>query len=544
MMHQYVFIVQQNTDENGWQYRSDWSEGTLSSKDEQWVEKYNPALHNVRRRLWMTTVVKKNDVIAAKKLVYDSLNAPPKKDVIMQGNLYRYNQDMGQSSTSWQRRKVLLYHHKMEFYIGNERKGEAELDGCTVKMLFNAQCPGRNYAFSVRNASGSVSVLLEAENEEARLMWVRTLTYQIALLSADVNFSPFPYSPPTGEHPANRVLFCGDLVKDGVSLLFQLKHAQLFFYQKDKLLGRLNLEHASLTSVKEGETEEEFAVKFRSGYILSVQADSAESKLAWVRAIRRQVTRLENERIASSNAPAEENEEDDLTTLERFARHHDAEWTAPAMDLNAEHEFAQAELAKLSLFGTTEIWDGEEKTVARPNSGRSSSRSSSRSRSRTRGREVSSPKEESRTTTSPRRPSSTNQQDVVPPPAYPDSPPARPREMSARQLNSTAMQMGNFGMESLAARQQGVTSTTTSSKVVNSSSTSSSTFTQSSTVTNSAGATSGVPSVASLPPSNTAAMAMLQQQQMRTSAESNDSAPKVPNFAKKFQPMTAGSDSD
>ena len=196
MMHQYVYIVQQNTDENGWQYRSDWSEGALSSKDEQWAEKYVPAVHNVRRRLWMTTVVKKADVIGAKKLVYDSLNGPSKKDVIMQGNLYRYNQDMGQSSTSWQRRKVLLYHNKLEFFIGNERKGEAELDGCAVKMLFGPQCPNRNYAFSVRSPSGSVNVLLEAENDEARLMWVRAINYQISLLTTEENLQPITYRHP------------------------------------------------------------------------------------------------------------------------------------------------------------------------------------------------------------------------------------------------------------------------------------------------------------------------------------------------------------
>jgi hypothetical protein len=55
MLHQYIYIIQPNTDENGWQYRSTWSDGIVTSRDEQWVEsgfngtQENASLH-VRRR--------------------------------------------------------------------------------------------------------------------------------------------------------------------------------------------------------------------------------------------------------------------------------------------------------------------------------------------------------------------------------------------------------------------------------------------------------------------------------------------------------------
>lgn len=547
-MHQYINIVQQNTDENGWQYRSDWAEGgTLSSKDEQWVDRYKQGVHFVRRRLWMTTVVKKNDVMSAKKLVYDSLNASSKKDVIMQGNLYRYNQELGQSSTSWQRRKVLLYHNKLEFFIGNERKGEAELDGCVVKMLFGPQCPGRNYAFSLRNASGAVNVLLEAENEETRLVWVKALFYQISILAQDVNFPPLPYSPPTGELPANRILFCGDLLKDGELLHFQLKHTQLLYFQKgDKLFGRLNLEQASMTSVKE-ETGDEFAVRFKSGFILVVCADSPETKLSWVRAIRRQVARIEAEKSFAPNTPPEELLNDGLALEERFARSHDALWTAPSVDLEAEVDFLNTEQSRLYELSGTEVWDGVLKTVTRPSSlpsvgvtttGGGSPRSGSNSA-------VSSPKESLRSPV----PSSAGNNRLSAGSSgdgemYVET--SQREERQEQQQSSSSQEERNSVQSSMAMsvpggtmlkEQQGVT--TTSSKVTSSSSSSSSSsFKQSSSTTTSSGFAGGGLSHAGLIAQSRFNVGALGN----TSASAEDGPLQL--LRPKLQPMTIDSDSD
>lgn len=542
MMHQYINIVQQNTDENGWQYRSNWAEGTLSSKDEQWVERFKPGFHFVRRRLWMTTVVKKNDVMAAKKLVYDSLNAPPKKEVIMQGNLYRYNQELGQSSTSWQRRKVLLYHNKLEFFIGNERKGEAELEGCVVKMLFGPQCPGRNYAFSLRNASGSVNVLLEAENDETRLVWVKALVYQISILAHDVNFPPLPYSPPTGELPMNRILYCGDLMKDGETLHFQLKHTQLLYFQKgDKLYGRLNLEQASMTSVKE-ETGDEFAVRFRSGFILTVCADSPETKLSWVRAIRRQVARIESEKSFAPNTPPEELQDDGLGLEERFVRSHDTVWTAPPVDLDAEVDFMSSEHEKLYELSGTEIWDGQLKSVSRPSSLPSvlSTATSPRSGASS---AVSSPKEANQTR-SPKMAAAGNTQMVTESSQREErqeqSSSSQQEHRTVQQTtamgmslpqgpgNSLSTNMGGGALSNNMSRQQGVTTTT--SKVTSSStSSSSSTFKQSSTMT------SGT--------SNFATGGLMAQSRLAPGGSNEDNGP-LKLLRQKLQPMTIDSDSD
>jgi len=530
MMHQYIHIVQPNTDENGWQYRSNWAEGVLSSKDEQWVERYKPGLHNVRRRLWMTTVVKKGDIITAKKLVFDSLNGPNKKEVIMQGNLYRYNQELGQSSTSWQRRKVLLYHHKLEFFIGNERKGEAELEGCTVKMLFGQQCPGRNYAFSLRNASGTVGLLLEGESEESRLRWVKALQYQISLLTPDCNFAPLPYSPPTGVHPSNRILLCGDLRKDGQVVHVQLKYTQLLCFLRDQLHCRLLLDGASMASSRE-ESGDEFAVRFRSGYILHLGADSPEAKLSWVRAIRRQVHRLDHDRQAPTNTPPDELKSDELSPTGRFLRCHDAMWTAPPVDLEAEQEFLDMEQETLVQLSNTEVWDGELKAVtSRPPSSRSvvsqksnasSGRSSSRSRSRgSRRREDEVNSTTSRTTDRSSRSStdSTSRGRGRRRSSEPSSPVPSSRGSSSPKGNGQTSMM----IPPTAPVAPHAANTTTTKVTTSSSKSSSSSFQQSTSTTTttgglgiSAGGSSGLPA-------------------LKVSS----------TFGKKLQPMTLDSDSD
>lgn len=310
MLHQYIYVIQQNTDENGWQYRSNWSDGIVNGMDEQWVDHYNDAKY-VRRRLWMTTVVKKEDLIKAKKMVTENLNGV-KGDVIMSGNLYKYHPELGTAATSWQKRKVLLFHNKLEFYIGNDKKAEVLLNDCEVKMLFGMQCPGRNFAFSIRNPNGSVAILLDAETKEIRRKWIHAINYQLAIISPDLNFSPLEYGPPTGDYPDNRVLLCGELLKQGkmnkkwVKHSFQLKTRELLFYDSDILKGKLFLELAKISS---RDDEQEFTIRFASGLIIVLRADTMEVKVAWVRAIKRQVQYIENVKHKTVSYPPEELDE-------------------------------------------------------------------------------------------------------------------------------------------------------------------------------------------------------------------------------------------
>eukprot|EP01038_Epipyxis_sp_PR26KG_P011239 gene11239-15080_t len=365
MLHQYIYVIQNNTDDNGWQYRSNWSEsGIVGNSEEQWVDTCNDD-KLVRRRLWMTTVVKKEDIIRAKKMVTENLNGV-KGDCIMQGFLFRYNSYVNANMTNvWQKGRVLLFHNKLEFYVGNDRKGETLLENCEVKMLFGSQCPGRNYAFSIRNPNNTVSVLLDAESKESRRRWVHAINYQLAIISPDINYPPFDYGPPTGDFADNRVLLCGDLqkcsnqAKKWTTVHLQLKPKELLYYDRDVLKGRLFLDQAKIESKKDDDME--FTVKLASGYVLLLRADSMEEKLAWTRAIKRQASYIENLKQKKTSIPVEEQDVSGggvISPSERYQYFFDDAWNAPPPDQDDVDYMLQLEYE--AFRNNKELWEYEE----------------------------------------------------------------------------------------------------------------------------------------------------------------------------------------
>ena len=199
MAHQYIYVVNDGTDEHGWQYRNDWNTNIITNfqkENDAWSAFYEPNCY-VRRRIWFTTLVPRLDLVRAKRLLSENCKMDP-GHIRMQGELFRY--EKGNMSKSWQKRKVTLYHNRLEFYSGSNKKGEVNLADCEVKMLFESQCPGKEYAFSIRNPLGTVGVLLDAENQESRRAWVLAIQYQLAMNSFEMNFPPLEYGPPTGKH--------------------------------------------------------------------------------------------------------------------------------------------------------------------------------------------------------------------------------------------------------------------------------------------------------------------------------------------------------
>jgi hypothetical protein len=73
-----LLVFQQSTDERGWQYRSQWPQQALEPTDEQWSNN-NATNADVRRRLWMTTVVKRDDVLSAKRKISELILSSKKK---------------------------------------------------------------------------------------------------------------------------------------------------------------------------------------------------------------------------------------------------------------------------------------------------------------------------------------------------------------------------------------------------------------------------------------------------------------------------------
>eukprot|EP01031_Cornospumella_fuschlensis_P039494 gene39494-48084_t len=146
MAHQYIYLIHDNTDSYGWQYRSQWPPfGPPGPKDEQWSKVMKPT-SRVRRRIWMTTIVPRLDLVRVKRLLSENLRIDRGK-IKLEGELMRY--EKGTLAKTWQKRKVVLLHDRIEFYSAGVKKGEVSLDDCEVRMLFENQCPGKPHAFSV-----------------------------------------------------------------------------------------------------------------------------------------------------------------------------------------------------------------------------------------------------------------------------------------------------------------------------------------------------------------------------------------------------------
>jgi len=307
-VHQYVYVLQPSTDEHGWQYRSAWSDGTLTEKDEQWV-KVNAHGLDTRRRLWITTVVRMDDQVTAKNKLSEAFKTKS-RGIIMIGDLYR--QEQRTLRKVWQKRFVVLTDNRLEVYVssGGKKIADLSLSDCEIKMLFGVQCPGREFAFSIRDSSGALVGLFDADNREIRRRWVVAIRYQLAVHCAGVNFPPFDYGPPTGDEAATRVLMCGELQKQSASMkmwknrFFQLTPAELQYYDKEELRGAVPLAGAVITETeKTGQLD--FSVLGENGKKLTMRADTQSHKSTWLRAIQRQVN-SQNEKRKAKDAPPPE----------------------------------------------------------------------------------------------------------------------------------------------------------------------------------------------------------------------------------------------
>jgi hypothetical protein len=314
MLHQYIYVVQQNTDEYGWQYRSTWSNGSIESKDEEgWVSMCDES-KNVRRRLWMTIVVKQEDVMKAKRIVYEELNKS-KGEALLQDVLSFYFVGGSFEEPSWRKCRVLLYQDRMELYAEFKKIGEVFLLDCEVQVLVGKASLGRDNAFRIRHPNGSVDIILSAENREDMLRWVKTLKYELAIITPDLNFEPFFNGPPTGTIPEKRVLLCSkiDVSEDAQSdisnpqttgerewesLHAVLEEKAMLLFSGEKLQGRFLLSQAV---VRMREEDREFSLKLKTGLQLYFRAESKDMRSTWVRTLKRQIRLVEYKK--SSLAP-------------------------------------------------------------------------------------------------------------------------------------------------------------------------------------------------------------------------------------------------
>eukprot|EP00981_Chlorochromonas_danica_P011190 scaffold3799_cov168-Ochromonas_danica.AAC.3 len=385
-LHPYIYITQGNTDDDGWQYRSNWSQGVLSANEEQWSEGQNKQVEGqqeelrVRRRLWMVTVVRREDIIAAKVLATDEM----KKNIasaepILQETLWvlssadlSSNSLVHSSSTSngspqtngnWQKRKVMLYHDRLDLFNGPDKKGDLLLSDYELHILTEKerQVMDRSFPFVLYHRKGYPKIVFDADSHEMQLRWVKALGYQLAITAPDLNFSPFPFGPPTGEIAEQRVLLGGSVLVfndqrkgggdwEGEYFLHLLEDC-LELYQRDTLCGRLLLNPAlnedglplSVTTslvanvqVKAGDEEGVFILRSVAGWSVQFRCPRREDRTAWVLAIKRQLIVLE-ERIAASTITTSK-KVSSFTANEAARFFHDAEWIAPEQEVQAEED--------------------------------------------------------------------------------------------------------------------------------------------------------------------------------------------------------------
>lgn len=338
MAHQYIYIVHDRTDKCGWQYRSTWPSTAIpSAKEEQWVKDYISQFHYVRRRIWMTTIVQRIDLVRTKRLLSDNVHIDH-GTIKLQGELFRY--EKGTLTKAWNKRRVILHQNRIEFYSGNNKKGEVPLNECEIKMLTPEQCQGRQYAFSIRNPTGSVGILLDADDRDTRRDWVLAIQYQLALNSDNMNFNPLEYAPPTGTYPDNRVMLSSDLKilgKDGKVWLprhFQLLPREIIcFNEGDELKGRIFVEQATITP--DDKDQRRFNITSATGISLNLSSDSNDSQTIrrdWIEGVKKQVDMIENQKLKQKTVPKEELNDDHLTPIQRIGMFYEDNWMAPAVE--------------------------------------------------------------------------------------------------------------------------------------------------------------------------------------------------------------------
>jgi hypothetical protein len=232
-------VVQQSTDEHGWQYRSDWPKLALEGMDEPWSNN-NATNADVRRRLWMTTVVKRDDILIAKRKISD-LILSRQRGVILSGSLLRLEEGPGHVK-KWVSRTCSLHDEIIEIRdeVTGSKIEELHVLGHQIKML-------EGFAFSVRKLDGSSCVLFDTDSKETRRRWLIAISYQIAVRGPLIDFAPFPYAPPLGEDVANRIILCGDLLKKGQTGMnwknrfFKLTPRELQYFDREALKGSIKV---------------------------------------------------------------------------------------------------------------------------------------------------------------------------------------------------------------------------------------------------------------------------------------------------------------
>lgn len=325
-LHEWVVLLEaKNTDPYGFQYRSDMfsdaptgdsAVASSSASDEVWTPSPSHRC-TTRRRVWFRSFCASSGVKVAKMKLSNEIIARCRGGESLRGEMWK----LGYINRTWKKRNFILTDKSMDYYSGPpsviNKQGSWDLSaGCTVRTLYGQQCPGRSFAIMIQSPDGKArNLLLDAYSDHERVDWVFHLSYVLAMLNPSMNFPPLPSSPPFQVRPDDKVIFRGDLVKQGhvvtnwTTRHFELTSQVLRYYDGINVKGTVPLLDATLTDLADGasssrspagagsnkqESSLEFSLSSRSGYLLRMRAPSKTSKDEW----------LENVAVAIAQAGA------------------------------------------------------------------------------------------------------------------------------------------------------------------------------------------------------------------------------------------------
>lgn len=307
-VHEYIYVLGDDRDNHGWEYRSDWADGEeLAEDDEQWQGDYKKA--NVRRRIWMTSVVKTKYYQRAKQTISEAFQkfGNGNKSQLMMGSLFI--QEQGMLGKKWEERECILKPDCIEVYPlrqPNTSTGGVQNRKLLLKInlldasiscgsVIGLQLPERQNPFFVRERdTGKILGLFDATESSHRKRWIHAINYQVALGSSNVNFPPLPNSPPADRECPDSVLVFGHLHKKGhfaptwKHRFFQLTPYELQYYDGVIIKGRVPLKGSRIfdDGDPEGTT---FSITTADSYVLDMRADTIEHKAMWYSLLERQL---------------------------------------------------------------------------------------------------------------------------------------------------------------------------------------------------------------------------------------------------------------
>ncbi len=239
-LNHFIYLLGKDTDDQGWSYRSEWSEGNPKSHEEQW-RNHSKDTNDVRRRVWFCVAVRKKDTSKAKSVVSAFLIQQLEEDKWMMKDDVQSRESGFLFGNIWASRYIILTETKLEIFTNaaaaqaaaaqlatrradihlvsssSKSSQQIQLQYVHFERMYGAQFGlSSDYIAVLRDVrAGNVVCVLDFNNEVKWKRWSQGIVYQIALNTPLLNYFPFDNGPPCDDLSAARVVVYGHLHKKG-----------------------------------------------------------------------------------------------------------------------------------------------------------------------------------------------------------------------------------------------------------------------------------------------------------------------------------------